>query len=128
MITISGIASAAPICVQCPNTSDCAMPMMVAPTSVHPNERKRPSSAAASAGITRSGIVPARTPVSGETSAPAAPAIAPPITQLTVARRFGDQPSVAAARSFSAAADVASPTRVHFMYAARITVRPAAMP
>jgi hypothetical protein len=38
--------------------------------------------------------------------------VAPPIAHVTVARKFGDQPSAAAARSFSALAEMASPIRV----------------
>ena len=35
--------------------------------------------------------------------------MAPPIAHVTVARKFGDQPSADAARSFSALAEIASP-------------------
>ena len=52
-------------------------------------------------------------PALGASRMPASPAVAPPMAQVIVARRLGDQPSAATARSFSALAEIASPTLVY---------------
>ena len=59
---------------------------------------------------------------------PAKPAVAPPIAQVTVARKFGDHPSADTARSFSALAEIASPTRVNRVNAHSENVSTIAMP
>ena len=59
---------------------------------------------------------------------PARPAVAPPIAQVTVARKFGDHPSAATARSFSALAEIASPTLVYRVNAHSTNVSAIAIP
>ena len=67
-------------------------------------------------------------PVNGATRMPPRPATAPPIVQVSIESRSGDQPSVAAARSFCADAVIASPTRVYLVNAHRTAVTTTAMP
>ena len=54
--------------------------------------------------------------------------MAPPIAHVTVARKFGDHPSEDTARSFSALAEIASPTVVNRVKAQSTNVNTIAMP
>ena len=86
------------------------MPIPIAPASVSQNDDRFPISTAASTGMISNGIVSVEIPTNGAMKMPATPASAPPSPQVSVPRRCGDHPRVAAARGFSAVARTASPT------------------
>ena len=93
------------------STSLSAIPRATPPSKVSGNELNPPMSATASALTVTTIVKTVRlSPAFGASRMPASPAIAPPIAQVIVARRFGDQPSADAARSFSALAEIARPT------------------
>ena len=95
------------------STSLSAIPRPMPPSKVSGNEVNPPMRATASAATVTTIVKTDRLkPAFGASRMPANPAVAPPIAQVIVARRFGDQPSAAAARSFSALAVIASPTFV----------------
>ena len=96
-----------------------------------PNEVKRASSAAASAGTICSGRVMESSWVIEAARIPNPPAISEVIRVFTIEIRFGDWPERMAATSFSDAARVASPNLVHrysaHSAAATTITRPARM-
>ena len=93
-------------------TAASPIPMMNPPSSVSGNDRKPPSSAAAIAvTVTMSVKVIVDRPVSGAMSTPAMPARPAPMPQVSAESLVGDHPMVCTARSFWAAALIASPTR-----------------
>ena len=111
------------------STSLSAIPRATPPSRVSGNELNPPMSATASALTVTTIVKTVRlSPALGASRMPASPAMAPPIAQVIVARRFGDQPSADAARSFSALAEIASPTRVYRVKAQSAIVSTIAMP
>ncbi len=99
--------------MSCSNrTPDWTMPRARAAATVAPNDSSRPTRAAARAGTTSRVVVTGSSPVMGATRIPPRPARTLASTQLTAARRSGDQPSRATPVVSSAAARLARPKRV----------------
>src|SRR5450432_1489095 len=90
------------------------------------NERNRATSAVAIAARIRFGMTETWSVAIGAIRIAARPANAEPRIQLATAIRSGDQPIAAAARSFSATAEVAMPKRVNLYSAQRMSVSAAA--
>ena len=93
-----------------------------------PNELNPAISAAASAGTICSGSVVGSSWVIDAARIPIMPAISEASRVLTSEITFGDSPPSIAATSFSDAALVASPNRVHLYSAASAIVRTITMP
>jgi hypothetical protein len=93
--------------------SEYRMPMPRPTAQAIPNEVNRASSAAASAGTIWSGSVVESSWVIEAARIPTPPAISEAISVFAVETAFGDRPPSMAATSFSDAARVASPNRVH---------------
>ncbi|MEZ5168608.1 MAG: hypothetical protein R2695_19815 [Acidimicrobiales bacterium] len=104
-------------------------PMTSPPTRVSGNERNPPSSAAPSPAIVTTIVnVIEDSPVSGAASTAARAPRAPPSVHVSAASRWGDQPSVCTARSFSALAVMARPTRVERVHAHSANVTATVIP
>ena len=111
------------------STSVSAIPSAMPPSRVSGNELNPPISATASAETVTTIVNTVRlSPALGASRMPAKPAVAPPIAHVTVARKFGDHPSAATARSFSALAEIARPIRVNRVKAHSANVSTIAMP
>ena len=90
----------------------CTMPMPSAASTVIPNDEKRPTSAAASAGRTASDRTTAFSPTMGARKIAASADNPPAIAKFAISMRSGDHPALAATRRFSATAEVARPNSV----------------
>ena len=90
----------------------CTMPMPSAASTVIPNDEKRPTSAAASAGSTASDRTAAFSPTIGARRIAASADNPPAIAKFAISIRSGDHPALAATRRFSATAEVARPNSV----------------
>src|SRR4051794_3919167 len=118
MITANGTAFSRPRTalkrwLNCTRVSISIKAMKIAPTNVNGNDSKPPINAQANAGTTSNiNCVGPNGPCVAAIKIPEPAASAEPNIQFAPAIRFGDQPSVAAATSFSATADVARPTVV----------------
>jgi hypothetical protein len=111
------------------STSVSAIPSARPPSSVSGNELNPPINATASAETVTTIVNTVRlNPAFGARRIPANPAVAPPIAHVTVARKFGDHPSAATARSFSALAEIASPILVNRVKTHSAKVSTIAMP
>ena len=88
------------------------MPMPSAASTVMPNDEKRPTSAAASAGSTVSDRTTAFSPTMGASRIAASADNPPAIAKFAISIRSGDHPALAATRRFSATAEVARPNSV----------------
>ena len=101
------------VCAEAYSSSEYRMPIPRLAAHAMPNEVKEASSAAASAGMICSGSVSGSSWVIDAARMPSAPASTAATTVLISEIVFGDRPPSMAATSFSAAARVASPNRVH---------------
>ena len=93
--------------------SESRMPMPKAAAAATPKELKLAISTAASAGTTWSGSVSGSSSVTEEAKIPSPPAMNAAISALMREIVAGDRPPSIAPVSFSAAAQVARPNRVH---------------
>ena len=89
------------------------MPMPSPPAHAIPNEVSRANRAAASAGTIRSGSVVVSSCATEPARIPSPPSSRLASSVLASDSSFGDRPARLAATSFSDAARVASPKRVH---------------
>ena len=100
------------MCVCSGESTDCAIPMASPAATVHPNDMKRPMSAAPSAGMSNCVNSSGVSSNSGAATMPTTPAMSADTTHVIMPSRSGANPSSNAPFSDSDAARMARPVRV----------------